>query len=75
MTSFEQSDANKIRADVIAATIRLNAIYTGDHVETVNNLIDLMANIRHYCDSQNLNFYNLDMAAMRLYNKQVAEGE
>ena len=74
MTSFEQSDANKARAQIIGDLV-VKGNFTMPSELRVNHLIDLMANIRHYCDSQNLDYHNLDLVAGRLYGKQVEEGK
>jgi hypothetical protein len=75
---------NKKRADIVGLALQhiarqhqaradapIRPIRTHEDYETA--LVDLLANIRHFCDSKQIAFHEADAAAHRHYTSEVVQ--
>lgn len=72
---MKQSQGNARRAKIIA---QLAKHYLGENIDADNlsadeYITDLLADIRHYCDSENLEFAKLDRIAQGHYAQERGE--
>jgi hypothetical protein len=79
-STMKQSKANRRRAESVEKLIhqmRRDAAQNSDCplrcVPRKDTLIDLLANIRHYCDRRGYEFHALDRMAYRHYSEERGE--
>jgi hypothetical protein len=77
---MKQSKANRNRAKEVEAVIdvfRREAATKADAplrtIRRDETLVDLLSNIRHWCDSRGLEFHVLDRLAYRHYSEELGE--
>jgi hypothetical protein len=63
---------NIARSQYPQADARLQPLRTEEEFRTA--LVDLLADIRHYCDSSRIAFHDLDQSAHRHYTAEVVQG-